>query len=103
MVRRPETAGLREFRRLFQGGSLAGLSESELLERFAADGDEAAFEAIVRRLPDDLRERYTEFVIRTCGEAAEASGGWLWFGSKVGDEEKKLLDQIAAALGCRPD
>lgn len=63
----------------------------------------AELEAIVRRLPDDLRERYTEFVIRTCGEAAEASGGWLWFGSKVGDEEKKLLDQIAAALGCRPD
>ncbi|RUL89149.1 RNA polymerase sigma factor [Tautonia sociabilis] len=50
MVRRPEAATLREFRRLFQGGSLAGLSEAELLHRFAEEGDEAAFEAIVRRL-----------------------------------------------------
>jgi hypothetical protein len=55
--------------------------------------------AIVRRLPEDLRERYTSFVIEVCGEAAEVSGGWLWFGSKVGDEEKLVLDKIATALG----
>ncbi|MFO7562768.1 MAG: DUF1365 family protein [Enhygromyxa sp.] len=55
--------------------------------------------AIVERLPEDLRERYTNFVVEMCRDAAEASGGWLWFGSKVGPEEKRALDQIAAALG----
>jgi hypothetical protein len=54
---------------------------------------------IVRRLPEELRERYTSFARDMCREAAEASGGWLWFGSKVGAEEKRVLDQIAAALG----
>lgn len=54
---------------------------------------------IVRRLPAELRERYSSFVVEMCREAAEASGGWLWFGSKVGEEEKQVLDQIAAALG----
>ena len=46
-----------------------------------------------------VRERYSSFVVEMCREAAEASGGWLWFGSKVGEEEKQVLDQIAAALG----
>lgn len=54
---------------------------------------------VVRRLPEDLRERYTSFVIEVCRDAAEASGGWLWFGSKVSDEEQRVLDQIAEALG----
>jgi hypothetical protein len=58
--------------------------------------------AIVRRLPADLRERYTKFVLEMCREAAEASGGWLWFGSKVGDEEKAVLDRIADALELGP-
>jgi hypothetical protein len=55
--------------------------------------------AIVRRLPHDLRQRYTSFVVEVCKDAAEASGGWLWFGSKVGEQEKQVLDRIAAALG----
>jgi hypothetical protein len=58
--------------------------------------------AIVRRLPADLRERYTGFVLAMCREAAEASGGWLWFGSKVGDEEKRVLDLISDALDLGP-
>ena len=33
---------------------------------------------------------------RICKDAAEASGGFLWFGSKVGSEEKRVLDRIAA-------
>ncbi len=35
--------------RLFTDGTMAGMSESQLLERFLARGDEFAFEAIVRR------------------------------------------------------
>ena len=49
MVRRPESVVHGDLRRLFERGSLAGLSEGELLDRFATQGDEAAFEAIVRR------------------------------------------------------
>ena len=49
MVRSLESVVQRDLRRLFERGSLAGLSEGELLDRFATQGDEAAFEAIVRR------------------------------------------------------
>ncbi len=44
----PEQAVLQQFHRLYGPGSLAGLSEGQLLDRFAASGDEAAFEALVR-------------------------------------------------------
>ena len=40
---------LRHVQRLFQGGSLSGLSEGQLLERFASTRDEVAFEAILAR------------------------------------------------------
>jgi hypothetical protein len=53
---------------------------------------------IVARLPAPLRERYGEFVTHACRAAAESSGDWLWFGTKVGEEEKRVLDRIAAAL-----
>ncbi len=35
--------------RLFDGGSVAGLGDGELLGRFAESGDGAAFEALVAR------------------------------------------------------
>ncbi|HWE40574.1 MAG TPA: sigma-70 family RNA polymerase sigma factor [Isosphaeraceae bacterium] len=40
---------LRQVERLFGDGTVAGLSEGQLLERFLARGDEAAFAAIVAR------------------------------------------------------
>ena len=40
---------LREVGRLLGGGTIAALGEGQLLERFAADRDEAAFEALVSR------------------------------------------------------
>ena len=42
-------AVVRRIERIFAAGSVAGLSEGELLERFATRGDEAAFEAILAR------------------------------------------------------
>jgi RNA polymerase sigma factor (sigma-70 family) len=42
-------AVLRRIERLFTVGSVAGLSEGQLLERFATAGDEAAFEALLTR------------------------------------------------------
>jgi hypothetical protein len=54
---------------------------------------------IVARLPAPLRERYGSFVIHAARAAAEASGGVLWFGTKVGDEEKRVLDRITDVLG----
>ena len=46
-----KTSGLaqHDLRILFQAGALGTLSDDELLERFVARRDEAAFEAIVRR------------------------------------------------------
>jgi RNA polymerase sigma factor (sigma-70 family) len=40
----------RDVIRLFEGGSIAGLGDGELLERFAIARDEAAFEALVAKL-----------------------------------------------------
>ena len=54
---------------------------------------------IVARLPEPLRDRYRAFVIDACRAAAEASGGWLWFGTKVCEEEKQVLDRVSAVLG----
>ncbi len=42
-------AVVRRIERIFVAGTVAGLSEGELLERFATRGDEAAFEAILAR------------------------------------------------------
>lgn len=39
----------RDLARLFGSGTVAGLGEGQLLDRFAVDGDEVAFEAIVAR------------------------------------------------------
>src|SRR5262245_6678966 len=39
----------RDLDRLFGGGSLAGLTEAQMLERFACRGDQLAFEALVAR------------------------------------------------------
>ena len=43
-------AVLQHVRHLFGGGTVAGLAEGELLERFVTRRDEAAFEALVERL-----------------------------------------------------
>jgi RNA polymerase sigma factor (sigma-70 family) len=49
MARRGESAVLPQVHRLFGVGSVAGLSEGQLLERFLAGRDEVAFEALVTR------------------------------------------------------
>jgi RNA polymerase sigma factor (sigma-70 family) len=49
MAGRQLGAVIQRIERLFASGSVAGLSEGQLLERFAAGGDQAAFEAIVAR------------------------------------------------------
>ena len=42
-------AALQQIHRLFAEGSVTGLSEAQLLERFLAQGDAVAFEALVSR------------------------------------------------------
>ncbi len=49
MASRPNGAVLRQIDRLFTTGTVSGLGERQLLERFAANRDEAAFEALVNR------------------------------------------------------
>jgi RNA polymerase sigma factor (sigma-70 family) len=63
----PKDVG-RDLDRLFRNGSLAGMSDVRLLERFVGDGDAEAFEALVAR--------HREMLLRTCydllGDAADA-------------------------------
>ena len=42
-------AAVRDLERVFTNGTVAGLTEGHLLDRFAHRGDEAAFEALVTR------------------------------------------------------
>ena len=49
MVRQPYGIVEQQIERLLQRGSLAGLSEWQLLERYATERDEVAFEALVAR------------------------------------------------------
>ncbi len=42
--------GLRQLQRLFDQGSVVGISDGQLMERFAIARDEGAFEALVDRL-----------------------------------------------------
>jgi hypothetical protein len=52
MVSGPSAALLRDMQTLFDAGTVAGLSDRQLLERFTSSGDgssEAAFEVLVRR------------------------------------------------------
>jgi RNA polymerase sigma factor (sigma-70 family) len=49
MTKLPSPAFLRDFRALFSGGTLAGIGEGELLDRFVNRRDEAAFEELIAR------------------------------------------------------
>ena len=65
MARQPYGIVQQQIERLLQRGSLAGLSEWQLLERYATQRDERAFEALVarhgpngpRRLPSRAAQR----------------------------------------------
>jgi hypothetical protein len=49
MVNGSTNTALRQVARVFQNGTLIGLSDRQMLERFVADRDEAAFEVLVAR------------------------------------------------------
>jgi RNA polymerase sigma factor (sigma-70 family) len=49
MVNGSTNTALRQVARVFQDGTLIGLSDRQMLERFVADRDEAAFEVLVAR------------------------------------------------------
>ena len=49
MASRGSEAAPRDIRRLFESGTVTGMSDAQLLERFASRRDEAAFEALLRR------------------------------------------------------
>src|SRR5580692_11359616 len=44
-----QTSAMRQIQRVFVQGTATGLSDAQLLERFAADRDEASFEMLVAR------------------------------------------------------
>lgn len=86
---------LRGIQRVFSVGTLAGMSEGELLGRFVLEGDEAAFEAIVlrhgpmvwgvcRRLlrdPNDVEDAFQAtflVLLRRAGSIRDAGGLGCW-------------------------
>src|SRR5918995_2225101 len=49
MASRGSEAAPRDIRRILESGTVTGMSDAQLLERFASRRDEAAFEALLRR------------------------------------------------------
>ena len=96
MAGSPIGGALRQIHHLFVEGTVAGLPDGQLLERFLAGGDEAAFAALVERHgpmvlgtcrsvlrnPDDAEDAFqATFLVLVCKgrsiRGQEALGGWL--------------------------
>lgn len=58
-----------------------------------------ALHDVVEVMPPLLADEYKAFVREMCLALAEASGGFLWFGDRISDEERVALHKIALALG----
>lgn len=56
---------------------------------------------VLRQMPPELRKRYEDFVLDMAVRLAAASGGFLWFGRPISEEEKIALRKIVIALGIR--
>lgn len=92
-----DQALLRHVRTLFEAGTVVGMTESQLLERFASGGDEVAFEALMtrhgptvlgvcRRIlrdPDDVEDAFQATFLILVRKASsirrpELLGNWLY-------------------------
>jgi RNA polymerase sigma factor (sigma-70 family) len=97
MVNGRTRAAMREVVRIFQDGTLAGLSDREILARFVSARDEAAFEALlarhgpmvwnvcrqILRQPDDAEDAFqATFLALACKagtlHVGESLGPWLY-------------------------
>ncbi len=96
MAGAPMGGALRQIHRLFVEGTVAGLPDGQLLERFLSRGDEAAFAALVERHgpmvmgtcravlrdPEDAEDAFqATFLVLVCKARSirgrDALGGWL--------------------------
>jgi RNA polymerase sigma factor (sigma-70 family) len=113
---------LRRLERLFAAGSVAGLSEGQLLERFVTRRDEAAFEAIlarhgpmvlgicrrVLRDPEDVEDAFQAtflVLVRRAGSLRDRDllGNWLFgVASRVALRARVVAARRQAAEGARP-
>jgi hypothetical protein len=57
-----------------------------------------AIRAMLIALPEQDQRNRKQSLVDYCTRVAAASGGILGFGQKVGDADKKLLEQIASEL-----
>ena len=96
---------IRQIVRVFQDGTLAGLSDREILGRFVDDRDEAAFEALlsrhgpmvlnvcrqVLRDPDDVEDAFQgTFLALAC------KANSLWIGESLGPWLYRVASRVAA-------
>lgn len=80
----------------------------ERISPMARDRKEANFHGrllqlrdVLRDAPPELRKRYHDFVLGMAVRLAAASGGFLWFGRPISEEELIALRKIVIALGIR--
>ncbi len=130
MADAPMSIALQQLRYLFDEGTTAGLADGQLLERFLARGDEAAFAALVRRHgpmvlgtcravlrdPNDVEDAFqATFLVLICKARAirggDALGTWLHrvahrIALQAGAEaaRRRTCERLAAGLrnGDRP-
>ena len=96
---------IRQIIRVFQDGTLAGLSDREVLVRFVDDRDEAAFEALlsrhgpmvlnvcrqVLRDPDDVEDAFQATFLALACKASS-----LWIGESLGPWLYRVASRVAA-------
>jgi RNA polymerase sigma factor (sigma-70 family) len=105
MVNGRTRAAMREVVRIFQDGTLAGLSDREILARFVGARDEAAFEALlarhgpmvwnvcrqILRQPDDVEDAFqATFLALAC------KAGTLHIGESLGPWLYRVASRVAA-------
>ena len=78
--------------------SEAGIVLASMLEERPSD---TVLEEILKVLKDLLRAKkmHSQSVLDACLDVAAASGGFLGLGDKISDEERALIEQIAATFG----
>lgn len=85
-------------RRLWAGGSVAGLAEGQVLGRFAADGDPAAFEALVERHGSMVLGVCRRYLPNPCIRGLyeyEHPGGWAAYRREKKEEDRQEKELLA--------
>jgi hypothetical protein len=59
----------------------------------------AAGKAVLEKMPASIRPAFEDYVAHLLLRAAEASGGFLWWGQKISNDERKVAKEMLTTFG----